>query len=40
MFLLKAVKYAGQFLKVEKPLIIYDKENNYTEELLNIYEKR
>ena len=39
MFLLKSVKYAGEFLKVEKPLIIYDSENKYTEELLKIYEK-
>ncbi len=39
MFLLKAVKGAGDFLKVEKPLIIYNEENNYTDEVLKIYEK-
>ncbi len=36
MFLIKAVKGAGEFLKVDKPLIIYD-DSEYTEELKNIY---
>ncbi len=36
MFLIKAVKGAGEFLKIEKPLIIYNNEE-YTEELKKIY---
>ena len=37
LVLIKAVKGAGTFLKVEKPLIIYDENNNYTDEILKIY---
>ena len=39
MFLLKAIKNAGEFLKVEKTLIIYDTEGKYTQEILKIYNK-
>ena len=37
LVLIKAVKNAGEFLKIEKPLYIYNKEGNYTEEILKIY---
>ena len=38
LVLVKAVKYANSFLKVEKPLIIYKSDGNYTDEILKIYE--
>lgn len=37
--LVKAVKNAGKFLKFDKPLIIYNDDGTYTEEVLKIYEK-
>ena len=37
LVLIKAVKNAGEFLKIEKPLYIYNKEGNYTEDILKIY---
>lgn len=37
LILLKCVKNAKPFLKIEKPLIIYDSYGNYTEEVLKIY---
>ena len=40
LVLIRAVKNAGEFLKIEKPLIIYDNEGNYTEEILEIYNKK
>lgn len=39
LVLIKAVKYANSFLKVEKPLIIYNEDGSYTEEILKIYEE-
>lgn len=39
LVLVKAVKGANQFLKVLKPLIIYEKNGDYTKEILKIYEK-
>ena len=39
LVLIKAVKYANSFLKVEKPLIIYKNDGNYTDEILKIYEE-
>ncbi|MBR3324492.1 MAG: tRNA1(Val) (adenine(37)-N6)-methyltransferase [Clostridia bacterium] len=39
MVLLKAVKYGGVFLKVESPLIIYNDDGSYTDEILKIYNK-
>ena len=39
MFLVKAVKNAKPFLKIEKPLYIYDENGDYTEEILRIYHK-
>ena len=39
LMLLKAVKNANKFLKVEKPLIIYNNDGSYTQEILDIYNK-
>lgn len=39
LVLIKAVKHANSFLKVEKPLIIYNDKGEYTEEYLKIYNK-
>ena len=39
LVLIKAVKYANEFLKVEKPLIIYNEDGGYTDEILKIYEE-
>lgn len=39
LVLIKAVKYANSFLKVEKPLVIYKENGEYTEEILNIYKE-
>ena len=39
LVLIKAVKYANEFLKVEKPLIIYNEDGSYTNEILKIYEE-
>ena len=35
--LIEAIKGASRFLKVEKPLIIYDEDGNYTDEIKEIY---
>lgn len=37
LILIKAIKYANPFLKIDKPLIIYDENGNYTEEINQIY---
>lgn len=39
MVLIKAVKNANDFLQIEKPLIVYDENSNYTNEILKIYNK-
>ena len=39
LVLIKAVKNAKEFLTVEKPLIIYKEDGEYTEEILKIYNK-
>lgn len=39
MVLIEARKNAGEFLKVEPTLIIYDGDRNYTEDVLSIYGK-
>ena len=39
LILIKAVKHSKPFLKVEKPLIVYTNEGNYTDEILKIYNK-
>ena len=37
--LIKATKLGGKFLKVLEPLIIYNDDGTYTQEILKIYEK-
>lgn len=39
LVLIKAVKNANKFLKVEKPLFVYNQDGNYTDEILKIYNK-
>lgn len=39
LVLIKAVKNGGNFLKVLKPLFVYDENGNYTNEILKIYNK-
>ena len=39
LVLIKAIKNANQFLKIEKPLIVYDKKGEYTDEIYEIYNK-
>jgi len=39
LILIKAVKNAKPFLKVERPLFVYDENNNYTKDILEIYNK-
>lgn len=40
MVLIKAIKNGRSFLKIEKPLIIYNKAGKYTDEILKIYRKK
>jgi tRNA1(Val) A37 N6-methylase TrmN6 len=37
LFLVEGIKEGGKFLKVLKPLVIYDGEGEYTEEIHSIY---
>lgn len=39
LVLIKAVKNAKPFLKIDKPLYIYDENGNYTNDILKIYNK-
>lgn len=39
LFLVEGIKGGGTFLKVSRPLVIYDEEGNYTEEIHRIYYK-
>lgn len=39
LILVKAIKYANPFLKIDKPLVIYNEEGNYTEEINKIYNR-
>lgn len=39
LLLIKAVKKARPFLKMDKPLFVYDEKGNYTKEILKIYNK-
>lgn len=39
LVLIKAIKYANEFLKIDKPLIIHNEKGNYTNEILEIYGK-
>lgn len=40
LVLLKAVKNGNTFLKIEKPLVIYNENGTYTDEIINIYKKK
>ena len=40
LILIKAVKNARKFLKIEKPLIVYKENEEYTDEILKIYNKK
>ena len=37
LILIRAVKNAGDFLKIDEPLIIYNEKGEYTKEILKIY---
>ena len=39
LVLIKCVKDGGHGLKLDKPLIIYKEDGNYTDEILEIYNK-
>lgn len=39
LVLVKAIKNAKQFLKIEPPLYVYEKNGEYTKEILKIYKK-
>lgn len=39
LLLIKAVKNAKRFVKIEKPLIVYKENNKYSEEIHKIYNK-
>lgn len=39
LVLIKAIKNAKEFLKIDKPLIIYNENGSYTDEILEIYNK-
>ena len=38
LVLVKATKNAKSFLNIEEPLIIYNKDGSYTDEILKIFE--
>lgn len=40
LVLIKATKCGRPFLKVEKPLIVYNEDGSYTDEILKIYNKK
>lgn len=40
LVLIKAIKNGGNFLKIEKPLYIYESIGEYTEEIKEIYNKK
>lgn len=40
LILIKAVKGAKEFLKLDKPLVIYREDEEYTDEILEIYNKK
>lgn len=37
---IKAIKNGNTFLKVEKPLVIYNDDGTYTDEIINIYREK
>lgn len=40
MVLIKGIKSANQDLNIEKPLIVYDENGNYTEEIISLYKMK
>ena len=40
LVLIKAVKNAKSFLKIDKPLYVYNQDGKYTDEILEIYNKK
>lgn len=40
LILIKGVKNAKSFLEIERPLVIYNEDNTYTDEILKIYNKK
>lgn len=40
LILVRAVRSAKEFLKIDKPLVIYKENGEYTDEILNIYDKK
>lgn len=40
LILIRAVKCAKEFLKIDKPLVIYREDGEYTDEILKIYDKK
>lgn len=40
LILVRAVKGAKEFLKIDKPLVIYKENGEYTDEILEIYDKK
>ena len=40
LVLIKAIKDAGEELRIERPLIVYKEENKYSDEILEIYNKK
>jgi tRNA1Val (adenine37-N6)-methyltransferase len=40
LVLIKAIKDAGEKLTVETPLIVYNTDGTYTDEILKIYNKK
>lgn len=40
LILIKSIKYANQFLKIDRPLVIYDENGNYTDEIEKIYGRK
>ena len=40
LILVKGIKCAKEFLKIDKPLVIYNEDGSYTDEILKIYNKR
>lgn len=39
LILIKCVKNANQYLKIEEPLVVYNEDGTYTDEILKIYNK-
>ena len=40
LVLIKAIKEGNELTKVDSPLIVYDENGNYTDEILKIYNKK